>query len=146
MAEASQKIAPSKEEPLGLNVITQTGEEAKPMTGNEAIARGVWEAGCRVAAAYPGTPSTEILETLAKGRVRTHTVVIPEGQRASEIADRLATAGLAERDAFLAVILDPETPIRLGVEGSSLEGYLYPDTYRFARALPPEPGWERAES
>ncbi len=36
------------------------------MTGNEAIARGVWEAGVRVAAAYPGTPSTEILENLAK--------------------------------------------------------------------------------
>ena len=35
------------------------------MTGNEAIARGVWEAGVRFAAAYPGTPSTEILENLA---------------------------------------------------------------------------------
>ena len=36
-----------------------------PLTGNEAIARGAWEAGVKVAAAYPGTPSTEILETLA---------------------------------------------------------------------------------
>jgi indolepyruvate ferredoxin oxidoreductase alpha subunit len=35
------------------------------MSGNEAVARAVWEAGCRVAAAYPGTPSTEILENLA---------------------------------------------------------------------------------
>ncbi|MDH3742015.1 MAG: indolepyruvate ferredoxin oxidoreductase subunit alpha [Hyphomicrobiales bacterium] len=33
-----------------------------PMMGNEAIARGVWEAGVRVCAAYPGTPSTEIME------------------------------------------------------------------------------------
>ena len=32
------------------------------MSGNEAVAHGAWEAGCRVAAAYPGTPSTEILE------------------------------------------------------------------------------------
>ncbi|MEJ1380063.1 MAG: thiamine pyrophosphate-dependent enzyme [Candidatus Sedimenticola sp. (ex Thyasira tokunagai)] len=32
------------------------------ISGNEAVARGAWEAGCRVAAAYPGTPSTEILE------------------------------------------------------------------------------------
>lgn len=39
--------------------------EAFPFTGNEAIARGAWEAGVRVAAAYPGTPSTEILETLS---------------------------------------------------------------------------------
>ena len=36
------------------------------MSGNEAIARGMWEAGCRVAAAYPGTPSTEILEYTAQ--------------------------------------------------------------------------------
>ncbi len=35
------------------------------MSGNEAVARGAWEAGCRVAAAYPGTPSTEILEFVA---------------------------------------------------------------------------------
>ena len=36
----------------------------KPYTGNEAIARGVWEAGAKVAAAYPGTPSTEIMENI----------------------------------------------------------------------------------
>lgn len=35
------------------------------MTGNEAIARGAYEAGCHVASAYPGTPSTEILENFA---------------------------------------------------------------------------------
>lgn len=34
------------------------------MTGNEAVARGAYEAGCHVAAAYPGTPSTEILENI----------------------------------------------------------------------------------
>ncbi|CCC57900.1 indolepyruvate ferredoxin oxidoreductase subunit alpha [Caloramator australicus] len=38
----------------------------KIMTGNEAIARGAYEAGCTVAAAYPGTPSTEILENIAQ--------------------------------------------------------------------------------
>lgn len=37
----------------------------KIMTGNEAIAQGAWEAGLHVAAAYPGTPSTEILENLS---------------------------------------------------------------------------------
>lgn len=35
------------------------------MSGNEAIARGAYEAGCKVASAYPGTPSTEILENFA---------------------------------------------------------------------------------
>ena len=36
------------------------------MSGNEAIARGVYEAGVRFAAAYPGTPSTEIMEEFAR--------------------------------------------------------------------------------
>ena len=38
----------------------------KLLTGNEAIARGAYEAGCTVACAYPGTPSTEILENVSK--------------------------------------------------------------------------------
>lgn len=38
----------------------------KLLSGNEAVARGAWEAGVKVAAAYPGTPSTEILENLAR--------------------------------------------------------------------------------
>ncbi|MCK5763212.1 MAG: indolepyruvate ferredoxin oxidoreductase subunit alpha, partial [Clostridiales bacterium] len=37
----------------------------KFLTGNEAVARGVYEAGVTYAAAYPGTPSTEILENVA---------------------------------------------------------------------------------
>ncbi len=36
------------------------------MLGNEAIARGAWEAGVKVSAAYPGTPSTEMSENLVK--------------------------------------------------------------------------------
>lgn len=37
----------------------------KLMTGNEAVARGAYEAGVKFASAYPGTPSTEILENIA---------------------------------------------------------------------------------
>jgi len=50
-------------EPFGLSAGAVAS--ARPLTGNEAIARGAWEAGVKVAAAYPGTPSTEILESLA---------------------------------------------------------------------------------
>lgn len=38
----------------------------KLLLGNEAVARGLYEAGCRVASSYPGTPSTEITEYAAK--------------------------------------------------------------------------------
>lgn len=36
------------------------------LSGNEALARGAWQAGLKVACAYPGTPSTQILEALAE--------------------------------------------------------------------------------
>jgi indolepyruvate ferredoxin oxidoreductase, alpha subunit len=49
-----------------IEVSTGGAKNVRPLTGNEAIARGAWEAGVKVAAAYPGTPSTEILETLAE--------------------------------------------------------------------------------
>lgn len=35
------------------------------LSGNESIARGAWEAGCHIGTAYPGTPSTETMETFA---------------------------------------------------------------------------------
>ena len=39
--------------------------EKQLLIGNEAIARGLYEAGCRVVSSYPGTPSTEVTETAA---------------------------------------------------------------------------------
>src|SRR4030066_1933059 len=43
-------------------------ENLQPLTGNEAIARAAYEAGVKVATAYPGTPSTEILENISRYR------------------------------------------------------------------------------
>ncbi len=43
-------------------------EKRAILSGNEAIARGAYEGGCHVATAYPGTPSTEILENIAQYR------------------------------------------------------------------------------
>ncbi len=37
----------------------------KLLLGNEAVARGLYEAGCRVASSYPGTPSTEVTECIS---------------------------------------------------------------------------------
>jgi UPF0755 protein len=79
--------------------------------------------------------SRQILDHLVQGRVRTLEVVIPEGLAAREIAQRLEAAGLAEVESFLAAVHDPEFVASLGVEGSSLEGYLFPETYQLARGL-----------
>ena len=45
---------------------TPNTTEARFLMGNEAIGRGIIEAGCTVAAAYPGTPSSEVLESLVR--------------------------------------------------------------------------------
>ena len=46
--------------------------EKKIMLGNEAIARGAYEAGVKVSAAYPGTPSTEISENIVNPKDAEH--------------------------------------------------------------------------
>lgn len=83
----------------------------------------------------PAMSAREILDRLTAGNVRTHAVSIPEGFRLVQIADRLSEAGLVDRAAFLAVARDPDVAAALGVEGESLEGYLFPETYRLARGL-----------
>jgi UPF0755 protein len=85
----------------------------------------------------PAQSPGEILEQIASGRVIAYEVAFPEGFTAAQFAERLADAGLADRDAFLALVRDPATAAQLGVEGGSLEGYLFPETYRFPRGLAP---------
>ena len=53
---------------MAMPVMTEIEEKLvnRLLSGNEALARGAWEAGVEVASGYPGTPSTEILETFAK--------------------------------------------------------------------------------
>lgn len=85
-----------------------------------------------------GQSTPEILEILAQGRVQTHSIVIPEGLRAVEIAKRLDEAGLGDQEAFLEIVMNPAAAKSRGIEAPNLEGYLFPDTYRFARGLSAE--------
>ncbi|MBN1293014.1 MAG: indolepyruvate ferredoxin oxidoreductase subunit alpha [Candidatus Latescibacteria bacterium] len=65
----------------------------KLMTGDEAVARGAWEAGVKVAAAYPGTPSTEILENIALYD-EIYAEWSPNEKVALEVAGNAAIAGV----------------------------------------------------
>jgi indolepyruvate ferredoxin oxidoreductase alpha subunit len=56
------------------------------LSGNEAIARGAYEAGVALAASYPGTPSTEILETLAEHFPQVYSQWSPNEKVAFEVA------------------------------------------------------------
>ncbi len=64
----------------------------KIMQGNEAIARGAWEAGVTVACAYPGTPSSEILAEI-KGYDEIYTEWSPNEKIAVEVANGASLAG-----------------------------------------------------
>jgi len=63
------------------------------MLGNEAIARGVYEAGAKVSSAYPGTPSTEISEYLSKYD-EVYTEWAPNEKVAAEVAIGASIAGV----------------------------------------------------
>ena len=65
----------------------------KIMLGNEAIARGVYEAGVKVSAAYPGTPSTEISENIVK-YPEIYAEWSPNEKVAMEVAIGASTAGV----------------------------------------------------
>ncbi len=64
------------------------------MTGNEAIARGAYEAGLVFASAYPGTPSTEILENLAQYKSELYCEWAPNEKVALEAAIGASIAGV----------------------------------------------------
>lgn len=65
----------------------------KVLSGNEAIARGAYEAGVKLAAAYPGTPSTEVLETVAKEYPGIHAEWAPNEKVALEVVSGASYAG-----------------------------------------------------
>lgn len=66
--------------------------EKKLLIGNEAVARGLYEAGLRVASSYPGTPSTEITECVAKYD-EIYSEWAPNEKVAMEVAIGAAIAG-----------------------------------------------------
>lgn len=129
----------------------------KPKTGVHEIAKALQEAGvisnvwAFLTVAYlhgsitrlhageyefaAGMPLREILRKLESGRVVTHQVTLPEGFDAQEIARLLASEHLVDPERFLALVQDPAFAAGLGIEAPSLEGYLFPDTYRLTRGM-----------
>jgi UPF0755 protein len=78
-----------------------------------------------------------ILADMQSGRVVRHQMTIPEGYTAAQIADLLEQKGLASRSEFLRLVHDRTFIRSLNLEAASLEGYLFPDTYRFSRHTQP---------
>jgi UPF0755 protein len=77
----------------------------------------------------------DVLRLLESGRVRQHPVLHPEGATVSELARALESARLARADDVLRVAADRAFLASQNIEGPSVEGYLFPDTYQFVRGM-----------
>jgi UPF0755 protein len=79
-----------------------------------------------------------ILQLLTAGSVYLHSVTIPEGLIIEEIAEILDREGFTEKEDFLQAASETSLIFTLDREAENLEGYLYPETYRFAKGTTAE--------
>src|ERR671937_1170176 len=80
----------------------------------------------------------DIVVLLESGRVRQHAILHPEGATVAELARALEAEQLASADAVARAASDRKFLDANGIEGPSVEGYLFPDTYQFVRGMTPE--------
>jgi len=84
-------------------------------------------------------PTTEVYGRIARGDVYTIAVTIPEGYNIFDIADAVDQAGLVPHNQFLAAErADTNLISDLSPKAASLEGFLFPDTYRFPHHITAE--------
>ncbi len=84
--------------------------------------------------AGPLTPD-QVFERIYQGKIRLHRFTVPEGLRMEEIAAIVEQSGMARAGEILALARDPAFAREHGLPYPTLEGFLYPDTYSFARGV-----------
>ncbi len=80
------------------------------------------------------TPSAVIYKLL-RGEIKTYRVTIPEDYSLKEIATRLLEYKLIDEESFFELAEDEEFLTSVGIKASSVEGYLFPETYYFDRSM-----------
>ncbi len=75
----------------------------------------------------------KILETLVHGKVYLYRISIPEGYTLNQIASLLDEKGVFNGSEFLKAANDSTLTEQLGINAKNIEGYLFPDTYFFAK-------------
>ena len=80
----------------------------------------------------------EVLDKIVRGEVLLHQITFPEGYTMKQMAELLDSRDLARADRFIATASNPAFVQKLNIPASTLEGYLFPDTYQFAKNLPAE--------
>lgn len=85
-----------------------------------------------------GAPWASLLEDLVAGRVLTEPVTFPEGWTLSQMAPRIAEFTGVSEDSVRTLLSADSAHLDVQVPGPGLEGYLMPETYRFAAGLSPQ--------
>jgi UPF0755 protein len=78
-----------------------------------------------------GSDAGEVLDTLISGKTLMLSVTIPEGYDLFQVADIMHQNGILSKDEFLRLAQDPLFIKELGLQATTLEGFLFPDTYFF---------------
>ena len=81
--------------------------------------------------------AAEVFGKLERGEVHLYPLVIPEGYTRWDIASEVERLGLASREAFLGATENKRLIHVLAPQAKNLEGFLFPDTYHFARPSDP---------
>ena len=76
-----------------------------------------------------------ILDKLVRGEIKVYPVTLPEDITVNEVARRLSAYNLVNEKDFMTLATDRSFLASLDIEADSIEGYLYPDTYRFDRSM-----------
>ena len=85
-----------------------------------------------------GSSSLDIIETLLKGASIAPKLTIPEGKNIYEIGKMLEKRKICSYKEFIKATKDKDLLFSFGIPAKTLEGYLYPDTYRFSENTPPQ--------
>lgn len=85
----------------------------------------------------PSMPPRRIYQNLIEGRVAQRGFTIPEGFNLKEIAAVMEKAGFGDRREIMNLTRDPAFLKKLKIQAPTLEGYPFPDTYRFPIETPP---------
>ena len=85
-----------------------------------------------------GETIDEILETLVSGEGGTEQVTIPEGLTINRIAVILHERIDIDSTVFISLAKDSDFATELGIEAPGLEGYLFPNTYKFYKGIAPD--------
>ncbi len=99
------------------------GVERSMRAGHYRIASGLW--------------AWNVVDELHDGQITTETITIPEGLNLKQVAELVEKSGLVTREGFMEAARNPDLLGKYKIPGNTVEGFLFPETYTFAKGLAP---------